>query len=362
MFNDVPSVQGYLVKENATLREVMACIDQNAKGIALVVNDSHQLLGTITDGDIRRAILNNISIDSHVSELLAKKPSASRYQKPITVSRDVSRSECMEIMERHEIHQLPVIDEDGKVVGLVTLGELVTLDSLPLQAVIMAGGFGARLRPLTEDTPKPMLPVGDRPLMEHTIELLRHSGIRNVSITTHYQAEKITSHFGDGKEFGVNIDYVPEEKPLGTAGALGLLQDLDEPLLVINGDILTRVDFRAMLDFHQEHSADLTVGVRLYDFKVPFGVIESDGSKVLDVQEKPEVQFLVSAGIYLLEPSVRKFIPKNERSDMPNLIRRVIDDGGQVVNFPIVEYWLDIGHHRDYERAQTDLENGGLEK
>lgn len=354
-------IEDFFVSNDTSIRSTMRCIDKNTKGIALVVDDQQRIIASITDGDIRRAILDGISLDLPLDELIQRK-SGSSYPKPITAPESTESKKLLRIMREKSIRQIPIVDIDQRVVDLITLADLVPQESLPLQAVLMAGGFGKRLQPLTENLPKPMLPVGDRPLMEHTIEQLKHSGIRNVSITTHYQADKITKYFGNGEAFGVNIDYIPEINPLGTAGALSLLQNLGEPLLVINGDILTKVDFRAMKDFHSEHNADLTVGVRLYDFKVPFGVVESNGNQVLDIQEKPEIQFLISAGIYLLEPSVRKFIPRNEHFDMPNLIRRVIDEGGQVVNFPVVEYWLDIGHHSDYERAKNDLEDGGFKR
>ena len=354
-------IEDFFVSKTTSIQEAMRCIDNNAKGIALIVNDKRRLIATITDGDIRRAILDGLSLNLPLEKLLERKP-ASSYPNPVTAPTSADSGELLKIMREKSIRQIPVIDENKRVVDLITLADLVPQESLPLQAVLMAGGFGSRLRPFTEDLPKPMLPVGDRPIIEHTIEQLKFAGIRNVSITTHYQADKITDHFGDGQSFGVNIDYIPEANPLGTAGALSLLQDIDEPLLVINGDILTKVDFRAMHNFHAEHGADLTVGVHLYDFKIPYGVIESNGSQVLNIQEKPELQFLVSAGIYLLEPSVRRYIPKNERFDMPNLIRRVIHEGGRVVNFPVVEYWLDIGQQSDYEKAQDDLKDGGFKK
>jgi NDP-sugar pyrophosphorylase family protein len=202
------------------------------------------------------------------------------------------------------------------------------------------------------------LPVGDRPLLQLTIEQLREAGVRRVNIATHYLSEKINSYFGDGREFGIELKYVTEEHPLGTAGALGLIPISDEPLLVINGDILTKVDFRAMLSFHRENKADLTVAVSQYDLQVPYGVIECEGPRVHNVREKPLLRFLINAGIYLLEPSVHRFIPNSQRFDMTDLIQRLIKEGCLVVSFPIVEYWLDIGKHADYQQAQEDMKNG----
>ena len=200
-----------------------------------------------------------------------------------------------------------------------------------------------------------MLPVGDRPLMQRIVEQLRQAGIRRVNISTHYLPEKIIEHFGDGRDFGVTLNYVTEDRPLGTAGALSLMEMPNEPLLVINGDILTRVDFRAMLAYHREHEADLTVGVRQYDLRVPYGVVECEGPRVRQLREKPQISFLVNAGIYLLEPSVHCYIPNGQCFDMTDLIEKLLAEGQMVVSFPIVEYWLDVGQHEDYEKAQEDI-------
>jgi len=221
--------------------------------------------------------------------------------------------------------------------------------------VIMAGGFGTRLRPLTDDTPKPMLPIGGKPLMERTIEGLQKSGISRINVTTHYLQEKITRYFGTGSRFGVELRYVSEDEPLGTAGALRLMEDVNEPLLVMNGDILTKVDFRSLLKFHQEQKAALTVAVRQYDVQVPYGVIEAEKGIVTGLQEKPRFNFLVNAGIYLLEPSARRCIPDGEPYDMTDLIAHLLERGETVAGFPIMEYWLDIGKHDDFRKAQQDV-------
>jgi NDP-sugar pyrophosphorylase family protein len=224
----------------------------------------------------------------------------------------------------------------------------------------MAGGFGSRLHPITKDLPKPMLPIGDRPLMELTIRRLHRAGIRRINITTYFLPEKIIDYFGDGKPFGVEINYVKEESPLGTAGALGLMQVPKDPLLVINGDILTTMDFRAMLIYHRRHKADLTVAVRHYDIRIPYGVLECDSHRVRRLREKPTYSFFVNAGIYLLQPTVHRYIPNNQRQryDMTDLIETLIADGRAVVSFPVMEYWLDIGQHADYQQAQADLKKG----
>jgi dTDP-glucose pyrophosphorylase/CBS domain-containing protein len=336
-----------------SIREVIACINRSDCGIGLMTDSSGRLLATITDGDVRRAILDGRELDESGETLLLYK--AARHQTPTTAHRESSPAMMLQLMKEHDVLQLPLLDDDGRVVDMVTREDLRPSGTLSLQAVIMAGGKGTRLRPLTEDMPKPMLPVGNRPIMEHIIDQMREAGIQRVNITTHYQPEKISNYFGDGHNFGVELNYVAEDRPLGTAGALGLMEPTAEPLLVINGDILTQVDFRAMLAFHREHQADLTVGVRRYDFQIPYGVVESEGVFVKQLKEKPAMKFLVNAGIYLLEPSAISSIPRNQHFDMTDLIEMLIAEGRPVASFPIVEYWLDIGRHADYEQAQEDI-------
>lgn len=352
-------IEPYLIKLETTIREAIACIDRNGKGIVLVVDGEHRLLGTISDGDIRRAILKGINLDLPIQTLLEERKNAAGHA-PVIAPLGTSDADLLHLMNEMAIRQIPVLDQDGRVMDMAFLSDLVREHELPLTAVVMAGGSGTRLRPLTENTPKPMLLVGDRPMLERTIEQLKKAGIRRVDLTTHYKPEAILKHFGNGDEFGVAINYVHEDQPLGTAGALGLLSDSQEPLLVINGDILTHVDFRAMLKYHREHKASLTVGVCRYDLQVPYGVIECRGPDILGVSEKPMMPFLVNAGIYLLEPQVREYIPAGKRFDMPDLIQSLIRADRKVVSFPIVEYWLDIGRPGDYARAQEDVRSGRI--
>lgn len=346
-----------LIEESGTLRDAMAAIDRSGKGIALLVDGERRLVATVTDGDVRRAILAGITLDSPVDYLIARKPP--KVREPVTASVDQDELELKEIMDARGVRHVPVLDGEGRVVRLAIREELEEGPELPISAVIMAGGFGTRLRPLTDDTPKPMLHIGGTPLLQRTVERLRRSGIRNVNLTTHYLPEKIHNHFGDGTDFGVRINYVEEEVPLGTAGALGLLPASDEPLLVMNGDILTGVDFQQLVKFHREHDAALTVGVRQYEFKVPYGVVQAEQGVVRALREKPKYEFLVNAGIYLLEPDVRGYIPADRRFDMTDLISALLKDGRKVVTFPIVEYWLDIGQIEDFQRAQQDVESLG---
>jgi NDP-sugar pyrophosphorylase family protein len=261
-------------------------------------------------------------------------------------------------MTENGVRHIPLVDADGCVVDISFLTELVKEYELPLRALVMAGGYGNRLRPLTEELPKPMLPVGNKPLLELIVEQLKQAGIRQVNVATHYKSEVIAEHFKNGEAFGVDIRYVKEDQPLGTAGALSLLEEVDEPLLVMNGDILTRVDFRALLHFHREHKADLTVCVRQYEFSVPYGVIDTDGVNVKGILEKPVVRQFINAGIYLLNAQVRRLIPNGQPYDIPELIERLISEQRTVVCFPIREYWLDIGKVDQYDQAKADIAAG----
>ncbi|MCA9062943.1 MAG: nucleotidyltransferase family protein [Planctomycetaceae bacterium] len=338
-----------LIQRQMTLREVMARIDEGGKGISLLVDDDGRFLRTVTDGDLRRAIIRGHGLETDLERALIP-----QTQPSITAPVGTTTDEQLELMLSAEVRHLPLLNEDGTVADL-TCSDSLICEEVSMQAVIMAGGFGTRLRPLTDNTPKPMLPIGGKPLMERTIENLQKAGIHRINVTTHYLPEKITQHFGAGERFGVDLNYVSEDQPLGTAGALRLISEVEEPLLVMNGDILTNVDFRSLMKFHREHSAALTVGVRQYEFQVPYGVIDAEDGVIRGLREKPRMSFLVNAGIYLLEPTVIRHIPVGQRYDMTDLIEELVRTGSRVVTFPIMEYWLDIGKHDDFEKAQQDI-------
>jgi dTDP-glucose pyrophosphorylase/CBS domain-containing protein len=340
------------ISPSISLAEAIALLDKAGTG-ALVLRTSDGILcGLLTDGDIRRAILQGNPMDVPCDTIASREP--------IVAPRSIPAAEALHLMDLHDINHLPVVDAENRVVDFLLRKDLVADVRLHLSAVIMAGGYGKRLLPLTESVPKPMLPVGDCPLLELTLKQLRRSGIRDINLTTHYLSESIVNHFGDGKGFGVRLNYLKEDHPMGTAGGLKQMKRPDGPFLVINGDILTGVPFQEMLAYHRQHRAVLTVGVRKYDMQVPFGVVECEDVRITKLHEKPSLAFFINAGTYLLDPSACDYIPEGRPSDMTDLIQNLIEAGLPVVSFPIVEYWLDIGRHEDYQKAQEDVSKGRI--
>lgn len=340
------------------IRGAIAAIDCSQRcGVALVVDEQERFLNTITDGDVRRGLLAGLNLDAAVQLLLDIKARMPR-PRAVVVSEGSTREEWVALMQKHAIRQLPIVDRDGRVQNVVALHEL--LDEVesrqPISAVIMAGGLGKRLYPLTENLPKPMLPIQGRPLLEIVVERLGRSGIKNIQVATHFKPEVIVDHFGDGKNFGVNINYVHEETPLGTAGALSLIARPTTDLLVINGDILTQLAFEKMHCYHRQQRAQLTMAVRSYEHVVPFGVVRIEDSRILSLVEKPSQSWLVNAGIYILSPEIFDHVVPGERLDMTELVGRLLRNGQRVASFPIREKWIDIGRHSDYELANSKMQ------
>ncbi|MEM6160909.1 nucleotidyltransferase family protein [Erwinia sp. P6884] len=339
-----------LLGPQETIRQALKIIDEQASRIVLIVDDASRLLGTVTDGDIRRGLLNNISMDASVDSIMNKNP--------ITSEPGISVKIHKKIMTDHRILSLPLV-EAGIVKGLRDLYDSRDVISHDNPVFLMAGGFGTRLRPLTDNCPKPLLKVGNKPILEITLTEFVSYGFKNFYISTHYMPEKIMEHFGDGSKWGINIHYVYEESPLGTGGALGLLpDDINRlPLIMMNGDVLTNIDFDKLLDFHNNSNADATMCVREYEYQIPYGVIYGEKSKIIRMEEKPVQRFHVNAGIYVLNSSIVTSVKKNSRIDMPTLLENKIAEEGSVMMFPIHEYWLDIGRMDDYNRAQNDICN-----
>jgi dTDP-glucose pyrophosphorylase/CBS domain-containing protein len=345
-------LESAVVSPATSIADAIAILDKAGTGALVLCTHDRVLCGVLTDGDIRRAILQGKPMNAPCDTI------ATRI--PMVAPRFITSSEALDLMNQHDIHHLPLVDAENRVVEFLLRKDLVPDVRLDLSAVIMAGGYGKRLLPLTENVPKPMLPIGDRPLLELIIQQLRRAGIRDVNLTTHYLPESIVNHFGDGGNFGVKVNYLKEDHPMGTAGGLRQMKRPTGPVLVINGDILTGVHFQEMLMYHRQHLAELTVGVRRYDMQVPFGVVECHGERITRLQEKPSLSFFINAGTYLLEPSAWDYIPEGQHFDMTDLIQALLDDGRPVISFPIMEYWLDVGRHEDYQKAQEDVRKGNI--
>ncbi len=341
-----------LVSWSATMADAMRVINQDARGVALVVDDRSHLIDAITDGDVRRAILAGMGPLDLVMDVVRVKGTAG----PITATVGTDPAELRRLMREHHIRQVPLIDSDGRVVDLAVLDET---GEPPVPAVILAGGLGTRLRPLTDNCPKPMLPIGGRPLLEITLERLRDAGVRRVHLAVRHQSEQIMEHFGDGQRFGVDVRYVREDEPLGTAGCLGLIAPADGPILITNADLLTTVDYSALLAYHYEQQADLTVVQSWWEAEVPYGVLEQQGGKLKELIEKPMARVPINAGIYLLQPYVQHYIPPRP-CHMTQVVGALLKMRRPIAVFPLLtsEYWRDIGRATDYAQAQEDANNG----
>jgi dTDP-glucose pyrophosphorylase len=338
-----------LIAPSLSIRATIETIDTSALQIGLVVNEQNVLLGTVTDGDIRRGILKGLGLDDSVQQIMNTKPT--------TAHANDGRESILTLMKSKSLHQIPVLDNAGCIVSLEILDDLIQSQQHENAVVLMAGGLGSRLQPLTNDCPKPLLKVSGKPILEIILENFIEHGFKRFYVSVNYRAEMIENYFGDGTRWGVQISYLRESERRGTAGALSLLIDKQtKPLIVMNGDLLTRINFRHLLSFHAEHQAMATMCVRDYDFQVPYGVVKIDKYRLIGIEEKPVHHFFVSAGIYVLEPDCLSLIPAGTFYDMPDLFAELIRQKKETAVFPIREYWLDIGRMDDFERAVGEYE------
>jgi dTDP-glucose pyrophosphorylase len=342
-------VEQLLISPDTPMLQALQRIEQGAAQIALVVDAGRRLLGTVTDGDVRRAILRGVRLDAPASDIM--------NSTPLSADESMSQEAAVVLMRDRVIRHLPVLDAQRRVVGLMTLDAVLRSLREDTTVVLMAGGLGSRLQPLTEWTPKPLLSIGGRPLLEITIENLTRQGFGRFLLSVRYKAEMFCDHFGNGQRFGVEIDYIKEEEQLGTAGALRLLPERPSgPIVVMNADILTALDARLLLLFHREQQAPATMCVREYEWKIPYGVVRrSDTGRLAGFEEKPSRREWVNAGIYVLSPEAIDLLPRNGAVDMPTLFERVGREIAPPAVYPLREYWLDIGHLDDLRRAQDDL-------
>lgn len=344
----VDPIVGNLLPADTSLLEAIERMDAVRRKLIVVVDADHRLLGTVSDGDIRRGLMRRLAMDAPVSAVMNRDPVAIRVAGP--------EAEAMVRLSERGVSLAPLLDGKGRVVGLYPDTAVATRarDNL---VVIMAGGRGVRLAPLTQTCPKPMLKVAGRPLLESIIERMRDQGFRRFRLAVNYLAEVITDHFGDGSAMGVEIEYLREDHPRGTAGALSLLREpIKAPVVVLNGDVLTRLAFGDLVDFHQEHGASATLCVREHQFQAPHGVAEIDGVRLTSLREKPTFRWQANAGIYCLEGSLLSRIPADGPYDMPELLSALVGQGDRVCAYPMHEYWLDIGRPPDFEAAQGAAE------
>lgn len=338
-----------LISPQASLNDAMIALDRSGLQIAVVVNEHLHVLGTLTDGDIRRALLRQLPISTPAREIMSHSPE--------TAPESASNEEVLARMERRRLLQIPIVDDQGRIVAIQTLHDLLHPKRRNNAVFVMAGGFGKRLQPLTDHCPKPLLNVGGKPILEMIIENFVGAGYHRFFISTHYRPEMIRERIGDGRRWNIEIEYVHENEPLGTGGALSLLPKdrILEPMFMINGDLLTNLDFNKLLDFHEVNDCVATMCVRDYEHQVPYGVIETDGLRVKSMVEKPAYRYFINAGIYVLSPSVLNSLSTGQRIDMPTLLDQRMKAGEQVNIFPIHEYWLDIGRMEDFKRAQDEV-------
>lgn len=337
--------QSIIVRETNTLFETMQIIDQSSLQFAVVVNEEGILLGTVTDGDIRRSILRGDPLDVMITKVM--------NSSPITGSVGQSRKKYNQLMQRKKLKQLPIVDQNNKIIDILFADKIVS--NHENQVVLMVGGLGTRLRPLTNEIPKPMLKVGGKPILETIIEGFKQYGFTDFVLSVNYKKEVIQNYFQNGEAFDVNISYIEETKRLGTAGALSLIpKKPKKPIFVMNGDLLTQVNFEQLMHFHMDNDSLATMCVREYEYQIPYGVIETDGVSLVSIKEKPIHKSFVNAGIYVLSPEVLDYIPKNEFYDMPELFQVLVKEEKKTTVFPIREYWLDIGRMDDFEKANME--------
>lgn len=336
-----------LIAPLTEIQKAISIIDMNAMQIALVVDENDKLLGTVTDGDIRRGLLRGVGLDSPVRLIM--------NSSPVTIPVIKDRKSILNMLKINKLRHLPVVDEEGRIIGIERLDDLIQPEKNDNLIVIMAGGMGKRLKPLTDGCPKPMLPVGGKPVLEIMLVTLIEQGFRRFCISVNYKGEQIKEYFGNGSKLGAEIDYIHETKNLGTAGPLSLLSiKTGKPIIVMNGDILTRLCMDQIIDFHEKHQAKATLAVRPFDYQVPYGVVKTVKEKLVGFEEKPIFTNLVNAGIYVLNPEVLDRIPKDTRFDMDQLFQNLLESEDSPAIFPIREYWIDIGTAEDYRQAQLD--------
>ena len=344
------ALKSLTIDAETSIREALGAIDRSKRQIALVVDSDGKLIATVTDGDVRRGILRGVDMDGPVSEVM--------HREPTTITKGAPDAEARRLIRERKLQHVPVLDEAGRVVDLATVSDLFGVRPNDTRVVLMAGGLGTRLRPLTEHTPKPMLMVGGKPLLEQILGVFADQGFWKISISVNYRREIVQEYFGDGAKFGVDIEYIEEDQAMGTAGALSLLEKRPEaPFIVMNGDLLVSLQFSELLSFHRKLGAAGTMVVREYEHQIPYGVVRTENSLMTGIEEKPTERYFVNGGIYVLSPEALDLVTKGEPLDMPSLLTRLSDAQHKVGVFPLRDYWRDIGQMHDLEAARSEFDS-----
>lgn len=339
-----------LLFSTANLQEAISALNLTGLKIALVVGQQGELLGTISDGDIRRGLLRGLELASPIASVM--------HRHPLVVPLNLTHEAVRQLMVANKVQQIPIVDGQRRVLGLHSWDDLAPKERRSNPFVIMAGGLGTRLRPHTETCPKPMLDVAGKPMLEHIIERAKAEGFSYFVLAVHYLGHMIEDHFGSGKSLGVSIEYLREESPLGTAGALSLVTPIfEQPFIVTNGDVLTDIHYGELLDFHVRHEASATMAVRLHEWQHPFGVVQTDGIDIVGFEEKPVARTHINAGIYVLDPEALGILETGAHCDMPSLFEKLQAFSKRTVAYPMHEPWLDVGRLDDLKRANAENDN-----
>lgn len=335
-----------MVYENTSILETIRILDESSLQIVIVVDDVNRLVGTVTDGDVRRGLIREVSLQEPITTIMNRHP--------IHVNKMTPLFKVKQLMSEKQLRQIPIVNEKKEVIDIKFIDDFFHQRLHDNTVILMAGGLGTRLRPLTDNCPKPLLKVGDTPILEIILKNFIEQGFHDFVISVNYKKEMIEEYFGNGEKWGISIRYLHESKRMGTAGALDMFQPTNDlPMIVMNGDLLTKLDFEQLLNFHEEHEADATMCVRQYDYQVPYGVIKTETYKLVEIEEKPVQQFFVNAGIYVLNPDMLTYIPKDTFYDMPELFEKLLSLQKNPVVFPVREFWLDIGRKEDFAKAET---------
>jgi dTDP-glucose pyrophosphorylase len=335
-----------LIVSESTIKEAIDSLEKSGMQVLLVVSEDRKLIGTITDGDIRRALLKGLELRSTISGVM--------HRNPLAVPPEMGREHILQLMQINKVHQLPIVDQDGLVLGLHVWDTIMEPKIINNMMIIMAGGRGSRLGQYTQNCPKPMLELGGKPILQHIIERAKANGFKKFVISLHYLSDIVEEFFGDGGSFDVRIGYIREHSPLGTAGCLSLLESSsDLPFVVTNGDVLTHISYSEILDYHVRYEASATMAVRQHEIQNQFGTVLTKGVDIEGFDEKPVYRSHVNAGVYVLEPDVLKYLEYNQHCDMPTLFDRIKKNSRRTVVYPMHEPWLDVGRPEDLVNARN---------